>query len=77
MGEILKYGHRASGGTVEIQSKAKWWKSRNTVKGLVAVKSKYILRDFRNAPFYILCLFHMMDLRMFSLSFFILLQNGP
>ena len=38
---------------------------------------KYILRDFKNAPFYILCLFHMIDLRMFSLSFFILLQNGP
>ena len=37
----------------------------------------YILRDFRNAPFYIHCLFHMIDLRMFSFSFFILLQNGP
>ena len=36
-----------------------------------------ILRDFKNAPFYILCLFHMIDLRMFSLSFFFLLQNGP
>ena len=28
-----------------------------------------LLRDFKNAPFYILCLFHMIDLRMFSLSF--------
>ena len=28
-----------------------------------------ILRDFKNAPFYILCLFHMIDLRMFSLLF--------
>ena len=37
----------------------------------------YILRDFRNAPFYIHCLFHMIDLRMCSLLFFILLQNGP
>ena len=37
----------------------------------------YILRDFRNAPFYIHCLFHMINLRMFSISFFILLQNGP
>ena len=36
-----------------------------------------ILRDFKNAPFYILCFFHMIDLRMFSVSFFILLQNGP
>ena len=36
-----------------------------------------ILRDFRNAPFYNHCLFHMIDLRMFSLSFFILFQNGP
>ena len=36
-----------------------------------------ILRGFKNAPFYILCLFHMIDLRMFSLSFFILLQNRP
>ena len=36
-----------------------------------------LLRDFKNAPFYILCLFHMIDLRMFSLSFFIFLQNGP
>ena len=36
-----------------------------------------ILRDYKNAPFYILCLFHMIDLRMFSLSFFIFLQNGP
>ena len=35
-----------------------------------------ILRDFKNAPFYILCQFHMTNLRMFSLSFFILLQNG-
>ena len=34
-----------------------------------------ILRDFKNAPFYILCLFHMVNLRMFSLSFFIFLQN--
>ena len=30
-----------------------------------------ILRDFKNAPFYILCLFHMGKLRMFSLSFLI------
>ena len=37
----------------------------------------YILRDFKNAPFYILCLYHMIDLKMFSLSSFILLQNGP
>ena len=36
----------------------------------------FILRDFRNAPFYIHCLFHMINLRMFSLSFFIFLQNG-
>ena len=36
-----------------------------------------ILRDFKNAPFYILCLCHTNNLRMFSLSFFILLQNGP
>ena len=36
-----------------------------------------ILRDFKNAPFYILCLFLMIDLRMFSLSFLILLQNEP
>ena len=28
-----------------------------------------ILRDFKNAPFYNHCLFHMVDLRMFSLSF--------
>ena len=36
-----------------------------------------ILKDFKNAPFYILYLFHMIDLRKFSLSFFILLQNEP
>ena len=36
-----------------------------------------ILRDFKNAPFYILCLFHMLNLRMFYLSYFIILQNGP
>ena len=36
-----------------------------------------ILRDFRNAPFYIHCLFYMIDLRMFSVSYFILLQNEP
>ena len=36
-----------------------------------------ILRDFKNAPFYILCLFDIIDLRMFSLSFCIFLQNGP
>ena len=28
-----------------------------------------ILRDLKNAPFYILCLFHKIDSRMFSLSF--------
>ena len=33
-----------------------------------------ILRDFRNAQFYIHCLFHMFDLRMFSLSFYPLAQ---
>ena len=38
---------------------------------------KYILRDIKNTRFYILCLFHMIDLRMFSLLFLILLQNGP
>ena len=31
--------------------------------------STTILRDFKNAPFYILCLFHMINLRMYSLSF--------
>ena len=36
----------------------------------------YILRDFRNAPFYIHCLLRMVNLRVFSLSFFILLHNG-
>ena len=41
-----------------------------------ALRVKNILRDFKSAPFYILCLFHMIDLRMFYLSFFILLQNG-
>ena len=40
-------------------------------------RTEYILRDFKNAPFCILCLFHMINLRMFSLLFFILLQNGP
>ena len=29
----------------------------------------HILRDLRNAPFYIHCLFHLVDSRMFSLSF--------
>ena len=28
-----------------------------------------ILRDFKNAPFYIICLFLMINLRMYSLSF--------
>ena len=32
------------------------------------VRGDIILMDFKNAPFYILCLFHMIDLRMFSLS---------
>ena len=36
-----------------------------------------ILRDFRNAPVYIHCFFHMNDFRMFSLCVFILLLNGP
>ena len=36
-----------------------------------------IPRLFRNAPFYIHFLSHMVNLRMFSLSFFILLHNGP
>ena len=31
--------------------------------------SDTILTDFRNAPIYIFCLFHMADLRMFSLPF--------
>ena len=29
----------------------------------------FILRDFKNAPFYILCLFHMINLRMFFYHF--------
>ena len=37
----------------------------------------HVYWDFKNPPFYILCLFHMIDLRMFSLSDFIFLQNGP
>ena len=41
--------------------------------GIIEMPIENILRDFNNAPFYILCLFHMIDLRMFSLSFFILL----
>ena len=36
-----------------------------------------ILRYFKNAPFNILCLFPMINLRVFSLALFILLQNGP
>ena len=28
-----------------------------------------ILRDFKNAPFYIFCLFHMIELRMFLYHF--------
>ena len=39
--------------------------------------SNNILKDFRNTPFYIHRLCHMIDLRMLSLSFFILLQHGP
>ena len=33
------------------------------------IQTDSILRDFKNAPFYILCLFHMIDFRMFSLPF--------
>ena len=36
---------------------------------LVSKGLKCILRDFKNAPFYILCLFHMICFRKFSLSF--------
>ena len=55
---------------------------RDKMRGLPSILSLFrnefykfnnILRDFRNAPFYIHRLFHMIDLRMFSLSFFILL----
>ena len=52
-------------------------KLRNFGRIQFFTNSSSILRDFKNAPFCILCLFHMIDLRMFSLSFFILLQNGP
>ena len=50
---------------------------RSSHYAITHVRHKNILRDFKNAPFYILCLFKMIDLRMCSLSFFILLQNGP
>ena len=36
-----------------------------------------ILRDFRNSPFYIHSLLNMVNLRMYSLSFFILLHYRP
>ena len=36
-----------------------------------------ILRDFKKAPFNIFCLFNMIYLRIFSSSFYNLLQNGP
>ena len=37
--------------------------------------SQNILKDFRNAPFYMHCPFQMADLRMLSISYFILLHN--
>ena len=40
----------------------------------LAKNAQTILRDFRNAPFYIHCLFHTVDLRMFSISFYPLSQ---
>ena len=50
----------------------------NFVAQISIERLHYILRDFKNAPFYILCLFHMINFRyFFSLSFLILLQNGP
>ena len=39
--EKFKYSQRPSGEKVEIQSKAKWRKCRNIVKGQVAEKLKY------------------------------------
>ena len=44
---------------------------------LLTLKLESILRDSRNAPFYIHCIFHMLNMRMFSLSYFIILHNGP
>ena len=41
----------------------------NLIHLVVCVAWDHILRDFINASFYIHCLFHMVDLRMFSLSF--------
>ena len=38
-------------------------------------KKSNLLRDFRKAQFHIHCLFHMINLRMFSLSFFYPLAN--
>ena len=43
-------------------------------KQLINSSPNYI-EGFKNAPFFILCLFHMIDLRMFSLSFFYPLAN--
>ena len=51
--------------------------SLNTYNKMLISILNYILRDFKNAPFYILCFFNMIDLRMFSLSFFILMHYGP
>ena len=51
-------------------------KSETCYQELSKCKKVSILRVFRNAPFYIPYLFHLVNLRMFSLSILILLYNG-
>ena len=60
------------------RSRYKFMFGEKLAKILTRKKSTWsILRDFRNAPFYIHCLFHMINLMMFSSYFFIFLHNGP
>ena len=53
------------------------WSIDHSCKILHFITEIYILKDFRKALICVTCLFHMADLRVFPLSFFILLHTGP
>ena len=72
--DIVDCGRKASKQTKPIFYVSDYMtQSQRSYRGL----NFHILKDFGNAPFYIPCLFHMADFRMFSLSLFILLHNEP
>ena len=69
-GPVVKIAPRLGGGTCYTHAYIRKTCIDFTAKYEINVYIPLnILRDFKNAPFYILCLFHMINLRMFLYHF--------